>query len=292
MSETLGMTTEQLRSIPVLRGFSAEQLAALAKLFDEVDARTGDVLFDVDDPAHAFYILSSGEISMQQPGEPAMALHPPAVIGELGALTGETRNCKVLVGDGAQLWKLDGDALRTFFGENPEIGLRFQSNLLELVADKINRDQRRLADMRDNLIRTQKAMKRMRTFLLESQDTVVSRPMHEILDGLIRQNRRVNYRVEPPGVLSSLMRLDDKREAPVVQISRTHVSVRLDGQRPGTGERISGVLKLSGPEIPISGVVLRNIGDRVDLELDLLIEEYAAILEGYLTRVQMLDVLV
>ena len=61
---------------------------------------------------------------------------------------------------------------------------------------------------------------------------------------------------------------------------------------PVAGQRFSGVLQLSGPEIPISGRVLRVLDGRVDLELDLLLDEYSAALESYLTRVQMLDYLV
>jgi hypothetical protein len=37
--------------------------------------------------------------------------------------------------------------------------------------------------------------------------------------------------------------------------------------------------------------VLRVAGERVTIELDLLIEEFSAMLEGYLTRVQLLDIL-
>jgi len=42
----------------------------------------------------------------------------------------------------------------------------------------------------------------------------------------------------------------------------------------------------------MTGVVLRVVEGRVDIELDLMVDEYVNILEGYLTRVQMLDFLV
>jgi hypothetical protein len=87
--------------------------------------------------------------------------------------------------------------------------------------------------------------------------------------------------------------MDDKREGPVLQISRTHLRFRIDkGDLPAAESRLSGVLLLSGPELPVSGRVLRTIDRMVDLELDLLIDDYAAELEGYLTRVQMIDLLV
>ncbi|MGN6109794.1 MAG: hypothetical protein ACTHU0_32095 [Kofleriaceae bacterium] len=61
---------------------------------------------------------------------------------------------------------------------------------------------------------------------------------------------------------------------------------------PPSDAWISGVLALGGTEIPVSGKVHRLEGARLTVELDLLIDEYVAVLEGYLTRVQLLDVLV
>jgi hypothetical protein len=58
------------------------------------------------------------------------------------------------------------------------------------------------------------------------------------------------------------------------------------------GDWLSGVLALAGTEIPISGKVHRVTNGKVTIEFDLLIDEYAQVLEGYLTRAQLLDVLV
>jgi predicted thioesterase len=54
---------------------------------------------------------------------------------------------------------------------------------------------------------------------------------------------------------------------------------------------MTGVAHLAGTDIPISGRVHRVHGKRVTLELDLMIDEYAKTLEGYLTRAQLLDIL-
>ncbi|MBK8480575.1 MAG: cyclic nucleotide-binding domain-containing protein [Proteobacteria bacterium] len=289
----LGLTTEQLHGIPLLRALSAEQLQRLVGLFRRRELTTGELLFKAGQTADAMYLLTDGELVLRQGDEETHRLRPPAIIGELGALTGLPRTSTALVGTDAVLWQIDAPALRAFVDAEPTAGLELMRVLLELTVDKISRDQTRLGDMRENIIRTQKAMKRMRDFLLESQDTVVSSPIHEIIEGLIRQNRRVNYRVAPPPTLMAQWRFDDGGEAPIVEVSRTHISyTREPGDALAPGARISAVLALSGPEIPVSGKVLRTIGRRVDVELDLLIDEYAATLEGYLTRVQMLDFLV
>jgi CRP-like cAMP-binding protein len=293
MSEKLGISLDELRSIPLMNGLDDAQLRAIEGLFEPVSVKPGDWLFKVDQPARAIWLLVRGEVTLFQADEETHHLHPPCVIGELGALTGLRRNSRAVVGAGAQVYKVTRDKLLGFFEANKEIGLRFEKNLLDICADKINRDQQRLMDMRTNLIRTQKAMKQMRDLILESADTAISEPLHATLEGTIERNRRVNYRVDPPATARATVRMDDASEAPVEQISRTHVSFRPgNAEAPAQSDRFSGVLNMGGPEIPISGVVLRVLDGRVDLELDLLIDEYTAALEGYLTRVQMLDFLV
>lgn len=289
MTDRPRVSRDELDSIPLFRGLTDTQLDKILALCQPV-AVEGNVLFDAGDIAEAFYLLTHGEVILMQEGVETYRLHPVVIIGELGAIGGLQRTSRALLTPGTELWQVQSRALSDLFEEDKALGLRFQQNLLEIVSDKVLRDQVRLHDMRANIINTQKSMKRMRDFLLESKDTVVSNPLHAVIDGLIKRNRRVNYRVSPPAALRASLRLDDGTEAPVVQISRTELTI--EGTGGAEGERISGVLHLCGPEIPISGRITAVSDGRVDVRLDLLLEEYAASLEGYLTRVQMLDFLV
>jgi CRP/FNR family transcriptional regulator, cyclic AMP receptor protein len=231
---------------------------------------------------------------LDRPDDDVFRLHPPALIGELGALTGLPRSTRALVAPGSAVWSLPAKTIQDYLGEHQELGLRFLANLLTVVADKIHRDQARMADMRQNLMRTQKQLKRVRELVLESAETPISAPIHDTLDKLITTNRRVNYRVEPPKQLPAHLRLDFG-SAPVADLSRTHVAVhdiRFGAEPPAEGSWLSGVLHLAGSEIPISGRLARVQGNRLTIQLDLLIEDFAAVLEGYLTRAQLLDVLV
>lgn len=289
MTDRPQVSRDELGSIPLFRGFTDGQLDKLLSLFRPVSAKDG-VLFEAGDMAQMLYLLTRGEIVLTQDGVETHRLHPLVVIGELGAVCGLERTTRAVLEPGSEAWQIEATALRALFEEDKALGLRFQLNLLETVSDKVRRDQVRLQDMRANIINTQKSMKRMRDFLLESTDTVVSNPLHEVIDGLIKRNRRVNYRVSPPSALQASLRLDDGTEAPVVQLSRTDLTI--EGAGGTEGERISGVLHLSGPEIPVSGKITTVADGRADVRLDLLLDEYAANLEGYLTRVQMLDFLV
>lgn len=293
-------TAGELRTIPLFHGLTDEELGELAGKFLPVTIDPKRPLFEAGEPATAFYLLTAGQATLERedpaPGDrrPAVTerfeLRPPALIGELGGLTGLARSTRGTVAEGSTVWSLTAQTLQEFFHSRQESGLRFLVNLLSVVADKVHRDQSRMADMRANLVRTQKELKRLRELVLEAPETELSAPVHDALDKLITHNRRVNYRVEPPASLAATLRLDQGR-APVIDISRTHVAIK-DAPKVAVDTWLTGVLELAGTEIAISGRVQRVVEDRMTIELDGMIDEFAAVLEGYLTRAQLADVLV
>jgi CRP-like cAMP-binding protein len=292
MIEKLGIGPDELRGIPLFRSFGDEDLLRLSALFEPVPAKEGELLFVQGEAATAFYVLVAGEVSLRQDEREVYLLKPPCIIGELGATTGILRHCRAVVGPATVLRRIDSARLHDFCSQNPDIGLRLYRALLDAAAEKIAHDQRRTAEMREHIIVTQKAMKGLRDFILESPDSAVSGRIHDALTELIQQNRRANYRVSPPPTLAAQLRLDDGRVGTVVEMSRTHVNFRLAGALPEPNAELAGVLVLAGPEIPVSGRVLRVQGDRAVLVLDLLLDEFATVLEGYLARIQMFDFLV
>ena len=283
-------SASELRTVPLFQGFGDDELRQLGELFQQVETNPKTPLFDVNEPATTLYMLTKGEVVLDRPGDDVFRLHPTALIGELGALTGLPRSTRATVLDGSIVFALSAKKIQAFLGEHQELGVRFLVNLLGFVADKVHRDQRRIADMRGNLMRTQKELKRLRELVLETVETPLSAPVHDTLEKLITHNRRVNYRVEPPAALAAHVRLD-LGQAPIADISRTHVTVQTPVDPPGVGTWLSGVAHLAGTEIPISGRVHRNSGRKMTLELDMMIDEFASALEGYLTRAQLLDIL-
>jgi CRP-like cAMP-binding protein len=290
MFTRMGPSATDLRTIPLFHGFADDELAQLGALFVEVASDANEPLFDVGEPATTFYLLTAGEVVLDRPGDDVFRLRPPALIGELGALTGLARSTRATVAPGSTVWAVPAKTVQVFLAAHQELGVRFLVNLLGAVADKMYRDQRRMGDMRKNLISTQKELKRLRELVLESPETPLSAPIHDALDNLITHNRRVNYRVEPPPALAAHVRLDSGVAA-IADISRTHVTVLAPADPPAMGTWISGVAHLAGTEIPISGKLIRSVGRKITIELDLMIDEYVAVLEGYLTRAQLLDVL-
>ncbi len=147
--------------------------------------------------------------------------------------------------------------------------------------------------MRANLIRTQKAMKRLLDRVMEAPETALSKEVADTLEDLIEHNKKGHYLVEPSGPLHSSVRLDSGALVPVIEMSDGAVRFgKWPGSVPAQGADFSGVLVTSTGEIPISGKVSATDDASVLVSLDLLIDEYQKTLREYLTRVQMLDFVV
>ncbi|HEX2690801.1 MAG TPA: cyclic nucleotide-binding domain-containing protein [Kofleriaceae bacterium] len=287
----MGPSASDLRTIPLFRGFEDDALDELGRLFTRIIIDDSVPLFDVGDPATALYLLTQGEVVLEHPDNEVFRLSPPALIGELGALATLPRSTRATVAPGSTMWSLPAVKLQAYLADHQERGMQFLGNLLGVVAEKMHRDQTRMVDMRQNLIRTQKELKRLRELVLDTVETPLSAPVHDTIDQLIAHNRRVGYRVEPPPALAARFRVDSGIAA-VTSLSRTQLTLQSPAPLPGDATWCSGVLDLAGTEIPISGNVVRAADDRITVVLDLLIDDHTAILEGYLTRVQLLDILV
>ena len=286
-------TTETLRTIPLFRNITDEHLEDLVKAFTIEKHVAGATLFKQGERADFLYVLIDGSVELIESDATRFALQAPAPIGELGAITGRIRRMTAEVSSAATVWKISRDALMQFFEENGDVAFPIFFNLLEIMADKSTRDSRRMEEMRTNIIRTQKAMKRMRDLILETKETTLSETIHDTLQDLIGRNRKSNYVVTPPRSLPVSARLDDGTSVTVLRLSAVWLVISQNPSRESiVGEYWSGVLTASGADIPVSGTVREADSASVVIELDLLIEEYAEALEDYLTRVQMLDVIV
>jgi CRP/FNR family transcriptional regulator, cyclic AMP receptor protein len=284
-----------LRTIPLLTGITDEHLTALTGAFERLTVGAGEVLFEAGSVPTHLWLLVSGEVALQDPGatgEPRFRLNPIAPIGELGAVTGTRRSTTAVTTQPSEIWRIGVGALSDFFEAHGDVAFPFYHNLLSIVADKVRRDSRRIDEMRTNLIRTQKRMKRMLEAVLESEETPLSRELAETLEDLIEHNRRIHYMVGPTRGLASVVRLDGGALLPVQEISDGLLRLAKGDAALEVGSEWSGVLVTPGGEVPVSGKVEAGGEDGAVIRLDLLIEQYAAILRDYLTRVQMLDFVV
>jgi CRP-like cAMP-binding protein len=289
----MAVSPSDLRAIPLFQDISEDHLTSLMNVFERRQHDKDEVLFRAGDRPTDLLLLVRGEVALYEGDTVRFRLRPIAPIGELGAITGLRRYTTARVTESSEVWRIPTKALLDFFEANGDVAFPFYHSLLGIVANKVRRDTRRIDEMRTNIVRTQKAMKRMRDLVLEAEDTPLSKPIYDTLEELIERNRRWHYLVEPARSLQANVRFDDGTKAPVIEMSDGWL--QLDKDVPGTrevGAHWSAVLILPSGEIPISGTV-ESAGDKgVVIALDLLIREYAATLEDYLTRLHMLDFVV
>ncbi len=281
---------DALSSLPIFADLTDAQLQSFVAQFDTVKATEGWELFAAGSEAHHLDLLVSGRVSLYEGDDEVMRLRPPAIIGELGVLTGVRRNTTARAHDGTVLLRVEREKLMAFLEGSGELSFRFCQNLLGVLSDKINRDKRRIDEMRNRIIATQKDMKELRELVLGSHETPISKPVDDFLETNIGRNRRVNYTIVPPSTLPAAVRTKAGQTHNVWAISRTGVLLPAAAAIRGA-DSFQGVLVLPDTEIPIDGTP-RVDGDSVHIELNLLIEEYVAHLEDYLTRAQILDVVV
>jgi CRP/FNR family transcriptional regulator, cyclic AMP receptor protein len=294
-----------LHAIPLFHGITDDHLAKLIEAGETLSLPAGEVLFEAGSEPRHLLLLLSGEVVLREPDTgaagaagaeaqpaPRFRLNPVAPIGELGAVTGLQRNTTALTAQPSEVWRIGVPELRQFFEKHGEVGFPFYHNLLNIVADKVRRDARRVEEVRANLIRTQRGMKRLLELVLESEETPLSKNVCETLEDLIEHNRRIHYLVEPTSTLTSWVRLDAGATVPVKEISDGLLRIASPAAPVATGTEWSGVLVTPGGEVPVSGKVEATDGAGHLIKLDLFIDQYAAVLRDYLTRVQMLDFVV
>jgi CRP/FNR family cyclic AMP-dependent transcriptional regulator len=293
LREIMAVRTTDLHAIPLFQGITEQHLSALLGAFEELALPAGAVLFEAGAEPEHFHVLVSGEVELREGDTARFTLAPLAPIGELGALTGLSRNTTAVTTKPSEIYRISRAALLDFFERHGDVAFPFEHNLLQLVALKIRRDSRRIEEMRANLIRTQKAMKRLLDTVLATEETPLSKEVAETLEDLIERNKRGHYLVEPAGPLRSSVRLDSGALVPVLEMSDGLVRFgKWPGAVPATGADFSGVLVTAQAEIPISGRVESSGESSVLVKLDLLIDEYQEALRQYLTRVQLLDFVV
>lgn len=275
-------------NVPLFQGMDEHGLQGLGEVFETFHCGADHVIFASGEVADMLYLLVDGHVALHEEGEKMIELQPISLIGELGAMVGLNRRVTAITLVPSVFLRTSGKALRGFFERNPTVSVQFYQNLLGMAADKIRRDERRIDDMRRNIIKTQKSLKQMRDIVLDAPSTALSGPLHDAIEAVIAQNRRANYIVEPPAALPVYVRLQNRETYPVFQMSRQMLSLPADA---ADGADWRGVLLLPHAEIPVSGQAEAAVGGRFRVELDNLIDEYAQGLEEYLAQAQLLDIL-
>jgi len=283
--------TPELRNTPLFADLDDAQLELLLGATQRRKLPAGHVLFEKGSIADCWFLLIEGAVSVRDDDGERFLVRAVATVGELSVFTEEERRLSAVVVEPSVVQFLPRDELKALLEKNGQIAFGLMRGLLRLTGRKIGRDQRRLREMRENIVSTQKAMKRMQDFLLEGEDNPLHAALFEELDALVEQNKRWHYLVEPSRLVPTFVRLDGGATLRVGAISNEWLHFeKSDAIQFEVGKDWSGVLLLDGAELPVSGTVERVGASDVVIFLDELIPEYDQQLSNHLSRAHMLDV--
>jgi len=127
--------SDLLRTVPLFSRCSKKELAAVARVADELEIRAGKELTVQGQPAREFFILLSGEAVVRRNGRKLRVLGAGEMIGEIALLNDSPRTATVTVTEPSRVLVLTARDFRTLLRELPEMALKVLAVVGERLKD-------------------------------------------------------------------------------------------------------------------------------------------------------------
>lgn len=127
-------TVATLQGVPLLAGLKKRDLEQLAKDFRERSWTSGSVLVEEHQGGGVgFFVISSGEVSVQTDGREVARLGPGDYFGEVALLSDRVRTATVVAESDLECLVMPVWGFRAFVQENPDVSWRLLQHLAELL---------------------------------------------------------------------------------------------------------------------------------------------------------------
>mmetsp|Transcript_28083 Transcript_28083/g.50172 ORF Transcript_28083/g.50172 Transcript_28083/m.50172 type:complete len:1011 (-) Transcript_28083:109-3141(-) len=121
-----------LRKVPIFKGLAEQQIDSLSKALVSTDWDERQVVFEKGTKGDAFFIISSGAVTIDPDGDLNRTLKRGACFGERALLFSEPRSAKVIIAEkGTRLWSAQRDVFEQFVTKNMRDDLVQRANLLD-----------------------------------------------------------------------------------------------------------------------------------------------------------------
>jgi CRP-like cAMP-binding protein len=129
---------EILRRIPILHGFSDDQIEKVMWACSDHNLAEGAAIFQESDESKAIYILLSGILQVQTPtGGEIATIGEKGVVGEMGVLTGQPRAADVVALRESRTLVIDKKELFALMDADPDMGYKIYLNVTHILADRL-----------------------------------------------------------------------------------------------------------------------------------------------------------
>jgi CRP-like cAMP-binding protein len=108
-----------LHKIPLFEAFSVDELWQVAQALDEVEYSAGETLFEEGKPAHALYLIVSGEVTASFSGRDAARLGKESVLGDVAVLDGMPYAVTITANNDVVAIRIEREKLEDILDANP-----------------------------------------------------------------------------------------------------------------------------------------------------------------------------
>jgi len=159
--------TEILKKIPLFRNFSDSMLAEFSRTFKRTSYKAGDVIFKEKSAGDTLFIIASGQVVIEKGlDDTGSAFKPLAILadgeffGEMSVLEDQTRFAQARAEKDSSLYEIKRDELFKFIRENPENGAAIFTELVRVLAKRLQHTSSELTmlfDMSNLVLREYKS---------------------------------------------------------------------------------------------------------------------------------------
>lgn len=129
-------TAGRLRTIPMFKGLSPEQIAELLSICAKISYRKGLAVFRSGEEPREMFILVQGRLKVTFPdGGQTESYSPSGIVGGIGLVTGEKRTASVEAASDALLLVFRREEIEVLFARDHELHTKVLTNVIaDLVA--------------------------------------------------------------------------------------------------------------------------------------------------------------
>ena len=126
-----------IRDVFLFEGMSEAQRMRIAPYLEQVEFEPGDVICREHAPGDEFYVLISGEVSVERDGMNLTSLGAGSHFGEISLVHGGKRTADVIATEPTVAYSLSRARFEVLIEEEPEIGVRLLRPLVHQLAGRV-----------------------------------------------------------------------------------------------------------------------------------------------------------
>ena len=128
-------------SVPLLKGFSPEEIQTILSICSLRTCKEGDVLIETGTPSTEMFLILTGEVLVRtENGVPLARLAKPETVGEMGIFTGEPRSATVEVTQGGSCVVIARSELLRVLSKSPAMAIRMYKNVVEILSSRLRNE--------------------------------------------------------------------------------------------------------------------------------------------------------